>query len=93
MRALAILLLLVLAPTASAEERRLAAALAEVTVYLDGADLTRAATTELPAGAHTLILPGLPEGIRADDLRVTLDGAALRGVDLVTEYGLSLIHI
>ena len=40
-----------------------------VTVYSDRASVTRTATIDLPAGASTIVLNGLPETLFADSLR------------------------
>lgn len=40
-----------------------------VTVYADRAAVTRTATVELPAGANTVVLSGLPQSLFSDSLR------------------------
>lgn len=40
-----------------------------VTVYADRAAVTRTATIELPAGANTVVLSGLPQSLFSDSLR------------------------
>jgi len=47
-----------------------------VTVYPDGATVTRLATVGLPAGASTIVLKGLPAALDASSLRVTGQGSA-----------------
>lgn len=42
-----------------------------VTVYADRAAVTRTATIDLPAGASTVVLSGLPESLFTDSLRAT----------------------
>ena len=51
------LLALVAALPAFADEVTVQAPVAAVTVYPDGAELTRRASAELPAGTHTVFLP------------------------------------
>jgi uncharacterized protein (TIGR02231 family) len=45
-----------------------------VTVFPQGADVTRAARLELPAGDHRIVLKGLPQGIDPHSLRVMSEG-------------------
>ena len=55
-----------------------------VTVYRQGAVVTRAGEVAIPAGSNRLVVRGLPAGIDAKTLRVTLDAAAVQlgGVEL-----------
>jgi uncharacterized protein (TIGR02231 family) len=55
-----------------------------VTVYRQGAVVTRAGEVAIPAGSLRLIVRGLPASIDAKTLRVTVDGGAaqLGGVEL-----------
>ena len=55
-----------------------------VTVYPQGAVVTRAGQVAIPAGAHRLIVSGLPASIDAKTLRVNVGGgtAQLGGVEL-----------
>ncbi len=45
-----------------------------VTVYPQGADVTRLATVELPQGAHRILLAGLPANIDPQSIRVEGEG-------------------
>ncbi len=57
-----------------------------VTVYLRGAVVTRTGTVAIPAGAHRLLVRGLPAGINRNLVTVRLEGAGVRlgGVDVET---------
>jgi uncharacterized protein (TIGR02231 family) len=46
-----------------------------VTVFPQGADITRTASFDLPAGEHRIILAGLPAGIDPNSIRVEGDGS------------------
>jgi uncharacterized protein (TIGR02231 family) len=54
-----------------------------VTVYPDGATVTRLATVGLPQGASTIVLKGLPAALDASSLRVTGQGSASFGIGSV----------
>ena len=79
MRALALSLVLFAAP-ALAEDLPVTSRVSAVTVYPDGATVTRAATFSAPAGQHELIVTDLPRGTPLESVRVALDGARLGGV-------------
>lgn len=51
-----------------------------VTVYLQGADVTRTATVDLPQGGHRILLKGLPAGIDPQSIRV--EGAGTGQVEI-----------
>jgi uncharacterized protein (TIGR02231 family) len=55
-----------------------------VTVYRQGAVVTRAGEVAIPAGSHRLIVRGLPASIDSKTLRVTVEGGAVQlgGVEL-----------
>lgn len=53
-----------------------------VTVFPQGADVTRAAKLDLPAGEHRIVLKGLPQGVDPHSLRVLMDGLA--GVEITS---------
>ena len=59
----------------------------QVVVYVDRAEITRQATVQLPAGASSIVLPGLPPSVDADSLRISGKGvpAALGAVELKRE--------
>lgn len=61
---------------ASAAEVELASRIDRVTVFPDGAGVTRLAPLDLPAGISTLILRGLPAAIDPASLRVAGEGAS-----------------
>ncbi|MGC1496231.1 MAG: DUF4139 domain-containing protein [Sulfitobacter sp.] len=69
--------LIALPSFASAESFSLSTAPNAVTVYGDGAVVTREVSVKVPSGSHELILPGLPQGIDPQYLRVSLKGAIL----------------
>lgn len=50
----------------------------QVTVYREGAIVTRTGSASLPQGVHRLIVRGLPAGIEAKSLRVALDSPSVR---------------
>lgn len=56
-----------------------------VTLYADRGVVSRQATVQLPEGRHELILPGLPRGLAADTIRVSLEGAALGATEFRTD--------
>jgi uncharacterized protein (TIGR02231 family) len=49
-----------------------------VTVYRQGAAVTRAGPVAIPAGTHRLVIRGLPAAIDPKTLRVAVDSAAVR---------------
>lgn len=79
MRALALSLVLFAAPV-QADDLPVTSRVSAVTVYPEGATVTRAATFSAPAGQHELILTDLPRGTTLESVRVALDGARLGGV-------------
>lgn len=81
MRTLFALLILAL-PTAlptvaPADEFTLGSAPNAVTIYAQGARVTRSIAVVLPAGAHQITLPDLPQGLELDQLRLSVAGATL----------------
>ncbi|KAA2236759.1 mucoidy inhibitor MuiA family protein [Salinarimonas soli] len=72
-------LFLLLAPgPVSAAEIELPSRVDRVTVFPDAAQVTRTAVLDLPPGASTLLLRGLPAGLDPDSIRVTgVGGGAL----------------
>lgn len=79
MRVLA-LCLVCLPLSAPAGEFSLPSRVAAVTLYPQGASVTREAGFSVPAGAHDLILADLPEGTPLASVRVSVTGARLGGV-------------
>ena len=79
MRAL-VLSLVLLAPPALADDLPVTSRVSAVTVYPDGATVTREAAFSAPAGQHELIVTDLPRGTPLESVRVALDGARLGGV-------------
>ena len=55
-----------------------------VTIYGGFAMVTREVRVDVPAGAHEVILPDLPQWIDAGNLRVSVSGAGLAGTRLRT---------
>jgi uncharacterized protein (TIGR02231 family) len=72
----AVLLLSVSAISATAAERDVRSALDQVTVYPDGATVTRIIRTDLTAGDHTLIARDFPPTLDPASLRVEGEGGA-----------------
>lgn len=56
----------------------------EVTLYPQGASVLRQARLELPAGAHQVVIPGLPADIDPASLRVAAEGAKIGAFSLQT---------
>ena len=56
-----------------------------VTVYREGAEVTRAGPLEIPAGSHRLVIRGLPASIAAKTLRVAVGSPTVRlgGIEVV----------
>lgn len=85
MRALALCLCLI--PTALlAEDIPLASAVTAVTLYPDGASVTRQVPFEMPAGRHRLILSDLPRTTPLQKVRVTVEGAVLGSVTARSDF-------
>ncbi len=55
---------------AMAETFTLESKIAEVTVYPQGASITRTVAFDLPAGRHQLIIPDIPDDIRGESLQI-----------------------
>lgn len=55
-----------------------------VTLYPEGASIIRTARLDLPAGAHQLVIPGLPADTDPASLRVAAEGATIGAVSLQT---------
>jgi len=57
-----------------------------VTVYRQGAIVTRAGSVNIPAGVQRLVIKGLPAGIEAKSLRVAVDNqnVHLGGIEIAT---------
>ncbi|WBU57569.1 DUF4139 domain-containing protein [Paracoccus sediminicola] len=73
---------ILLAAPAFADRFELDAPVREAVLYPQGASVTRIARTELPEGAHELVIPGLPPGTSPDSLRVSAEGAGIGAVSL-----------
>lgn len=71
-----------LAAPALADRIQVQAPPSHVTLYPDGASVTRIVQVELPEGAHQLVLPGLPPGTDPASLRIIAEGARLGAVAL-----------
>ena len=66
--------------TANADTIEASSAVSRVTVYTDGATISRAVAVNLPAGLHTVVLRGLPAGLDPASVRVTGSGNAALGI-------------
>ena len=82
---LALALICALPTAAQSDVFKVASRPTAVTVYSGAAEVTRDVQTRLPAGAHEVILPDLPIGIRRDQLKITVDGAVLRNAQFSAE--------
>ncbi|MCW5900273.1 MAG: DUF4139 domain-containing protein [Flavobacteriales bacterium] len=69
-----ILPLLLIASTTLASEKNVTSKLTEAKVFLSGAQVTRTASTTVPAGTSTLVFAGLPQGIDPQSIQVTGKG-------------------
>lgn len=85
MRALA-LVLACLPLSALAGEFSLPSRVSAVTLYPQGANVTREASFSVPEGAHDLILADLPEGTPLASVRVSVSGARMGGVRTRNDY-------
>lgn len=74
-------LCLAMLPTALwAEDFTLPAPVSQVTLYPQGASITRDIAFTIPDGQHRLILGDLPRSVPLQNIRVQIDGAQLQGV-------------
>ncbi|MDK8872432.1 DUF4139 domain-containing protein [Paracoccus sp. SSJ] len=88
MRHLLISTAILLASPALADRIETTARVTDVTVYPWGAGVTREASLDLPAGAHELVIPGIPEGIDASSLRISAEGAVIGATGFQQERAL-----
>lgn len=88
MRHLLISTAILLAGPALADRIETVARVTEVTVYPWGAGVTREAALDLPAGAHELVIPGMPAGIDPASLRIAAEGAVIGATGLQQERAL-----
>lgn len=58
----------------------------EVTIYPQGAKITRTVPFSIPAGVHDLILPDLPDSTPLEYVRVFVDGARMGAMTLRSDY-------
>lgn len=63
--------------TALADDLEVDSVIIRVTVFQNGAELTRSASMSIPAGEHRLILSDLPAGIDTDRLQIHVDDPAV----------------
>lgn len=88
MRHLLISTAILLAGPALADRIETVARVTDVTVYPWGAGVTREAALDLPAGAHELVIPGMPAGIDPASLRIAAEGAVIGATGLQQERAL-----
>jgi uncharacterized protein (TIGR02231 family) len=74
---------LVIFSGAQAAEIELTSRIDRVMVFPDGAGVTRLAPLDLPAGASTLMLRGLPAGLDPASLRVAGEGASAMSIGAI----------
>ena len=87
MRALFLVLPLAsLALPSMAVEIALSSRVSAVTLYPQGATVTREVPFSAPAGEHDLILADLPQGTPLASVRVAIEGARMGGVTTRTDY-------
>lgn len=86
---IALVLALSAAPAAAETVAAESSSIVEVTVFRDRAEVVREVRIELPAGASTVEIEGIPFGVEADSLRVTAEGvpALLGAVELGQRAG------
>lgn len=84
LRAATALALLALATPALADTLRGQAQVTHVTLYPDGASITRRVTIAAAPGSHRLVIPGLPQGTDPAALRMTATGARIGAVSVQT---------
>ncbi|MCE8458766.1 DUF4140 domain-containing protein, partial [Rhodovulum sulfidophilum] len=85
MRALALCLILVPLP-GWADDILVSSRVEAVTLFPDGAAVTRSADFELPAGTHRLILADLPRTTPLATVRVAVEGATLGSVSARRDF-------
>ena len=73
-----LLLALLFAPLVHAADIEANLVIDQVTVYPQGANITRNGKVKVPAGDHRLIVRGLPDPIDASNLRIYAGSAAVR---------------
>ena len=87
MRALCLVLPLAsLALPAMAEDIALSSRVSAVTLYPQGATVTREVAFSAPAGQHDLILADLPKGTPLASVRVAVEGARMGGLTTRNDY-------
>lgn len=88
MRLVSALLLLstALPTTLLAEDIPLTSAVRSVTLYPQGATVTRAVPFSAPAGRHDLILTDLPRGTDLSAVRVSVEGATMGGLTARNDF-------
>lgn len=69
-----------------AEDIALSSRVSEVTLYPQGASVTREAVFSVPAGHHEMIVADLPEGTDLDTVRVSARGAVIGRVRTRRDY-------
>lgn len=72
------------ASPALADVLEMTAAPVAVTLYPQGASVTRHAAQDVPAGIHQIVIPGLPAGTNPNSLRVNVTGLTLGTFSLQT---------
>ncbi|MFC3571364.1 DUF4139 domain-containing protein [Paracoccus simplex] len=88
MRHLLLSTTILFAGPALADRIETTARVTDVTVYPWGAGVTREAALDLPAGAHELVIPGIPEGVDPASLRILGEGAVIGAVGFQQERAL-----
>lgn len=73
---------------ALADRIDMAAPVSQVTLYPQGASVTRQITLNAPAGQHQLVIPGLPAGTDPAALRIEAEGITLGSVELQSDRAL-----
>jgi len=76
----------ILPSLAWAEDIPLQSAVSAVTLYPQGATITREVAFSAPVGAHELILTDLPQNVPLERVRVRVDGVTMGNVTLRNDY-------
>ncbi|MFD1883767.1 DUF4139 domain-containing protein [Paracoccus pacificus] len=89
MRFSAMFLCLSVAPAAlMADTITASAPITKVTLYPNGASVTRQISLTIPTGTHEVVLPGLPQGTDPGTLRIAAEGVTVGAVSAQTSRAL-----
>lgn len=80
------IILALLPVTALADDIALSSGVSAVTLYPQGATVTRQAPFSVPAGAHSLILTDLPRSTPLATVRVAVDGVSMGSLGMRSDF-------